>query len=656
MLDHQNMNASLNMVKEASQNRDQEEDQYRDLVESVEDYAIFLLDPAGIVVTWNKGGQKIKQYKPAEIIGRPFTVFYTADAIAQKYPEKELQEALKVGRYEDEGWRVRKDGSIFWANVIITPIYKNGKRHIGFSKITRDLTTRKKAEDDLYKAYQELKESEERYRLLIEGVGDYAIFMLDVAGNVATWNEGAKRIKGYEPNEIIGRSFSRFYSQQDKERGFPNYELAEARREGRFEDLGWRIRKDGSAFWANVVITAIHNPEGKLIGFSKITRDLTDRKMLEERLFQANEELKETEERARLLVESVKDYAILMLNLSGEIISWNIGAERIKGYQAKEIIGRHFSVFYSREAIAKGFPQYELNRSLADGRFEDEGWRIRKDGSAFWANVIITPIYNSTGRHIGYSKITRDLTEVKRNVELMQKNQELMRINRDLDNFVYAASHDLKSPIVNLEGLIGELKYEMGAEQEKYAELLPWIDDALLNLKKIVGELAEVTRTDREDQMLEKICLEDLLREIKDSLRDNINSNQVQITADFSEVPAISYSRKNLRSILFNLVSNAIKYAHADRIPEIMIQTQFWPDDNLVELTVSDNGLGSPQNQKDKIFSMFRRLHTHVEGSGVGLYLVKRILENQGDWIEVESEVGEGSSFKVFIKQKQQPV
>ena len=269
------MNTSLNLVQEARQHATQEEDPYRDLVESVEDYAIFLLDPTGLVASWNKGAQKIIQYKPEEIIGRHFSVFYTADAIDQHYPDKELETALNEGRFEDEGWRLRKDGTIFWANVVLNPVYKNGGEHIGFAKVTRDLTNRKKAEDDLFKAFQELKESEERYRLLVEGVGDYAIFMLDAAGNVATWNEGAKRIKGYEPQEIIGRSFSRFYSQEDKERGYPEHELAEARRLGRFEDLGWRIRKDGSSFWANVVITAIHNPEGKLIGFSKITRDLT---------------------------------------------------------------------------------------------------------------------------------------------------------------------------------------------------------------------------------------------------------------------------------------------------------------------------------------------------------------------------------------------
>jgi PAS domain S-box-containing protein len=645
------MISSLKEVQDGSPPLHKSDEIYRLLVDSLEDYAVFLLDPEGKVSTWNKGAQKIKLYRPEEIIGRHFSVFYTPDALKDNYPAMELKEALRIGHWEDEGWRVRKDGSIFWATVVITPLYKDGV-HIGFSKITRDLTDRKKAEDDLYKAYQDLKESEERYRLLVNAVADYAIYMLDVAGNVATWNEGAKRIKGYEYQEIIGRSFTRFYNQQDKERGLPEFELAEADRHGRFEGQGWRVRKDGATFWAHVVLTAIHNKEGKLIGFSKIIRDLTESRRLEEQLYQANEDLKETEERARLLVDSVKDYAILMLSLNGEIITWNVGAERIKGYQAQEIIGKHFSVFYNTEAIAKGFPQYELERAVLDGRFEDEGWRIRKDGTAFWANVIITPIYNALGRHIGFSKVTRDLTEKRRNEELMVKNQELLRINRDLDNFVYTASHDLKSPIANLEGLLTELKQEMGPEQEKYADLLPWIDNSLLSLRKVVGELAEVTRVDQLDKVIETINLEDLLGEIKDSFREQIHGQRVSITADFAAVPTLAYSRKNLRSIMFNLVSNAIKYSATDKIPQIKLRTQYLAAEKVVVLTISDNGLGIPDNQKDKIFTMFRRVHTHVEGSGVGLYLVKKILENQGDRIEVDSQLNIGSTFKVFFNQK----
>jgi PAS domain S-box-containing protein len=649
------MDSSLPNVPACQTSQPSENEHYRLLVENVEDYAIFLLDKNGHVASWNKGAQKIKQYKKEEIIGQHFSVFYTADSIASKYPEKELAEALIQGRWEDEGWRVRKDGSVFWANVIITPIYNQGQ-HAGFSKITRDLTNRKKTEDDLYKAYQSLKESEERYRLLVKGVDDYAIVMLDLVGNVASWNEGAKRIIGYEPEEIIGRHFSRFYTQEDKKKGLTEIELSETRRQGRFEDLGWRVRKDGSVFWANVVVTAIKNQEGKLIGYSKITRDLTERKKLEEQLYRAHEELRETEEKARLLVDSVQDYAILMLNLNGEIVSWNLGAGRIKGYEAQEIIGRHFSVFYTREAIARGFPQFELTKALQDGRFEDEGWRVRKDGTGFWANVIITPIFNAQNQHIGFSKITRDLTEKRRNEELRQKNQELLRINQDLDNFVYTASHDLKSPIANLEGLITELKFEMAARQEQYDDLLPWIDKALLNLNMIVNELGEVTRVDQEYVPLEMINLDDLLTEIKESLRDRITDKRVRIETDFTREPTIWYSRKNLRSILFNLVSNAIKYAAPGREPVIKLQSQYLHLEKVVQLSVSDNGLGIPENQHGKIFSIFRRVHTHVEGSGVGLYLIKRILESHGDWIEVESELRQGSTFKVFIKQEKKGI
>ena len=321
------------------------EDRYRLLVESITDYAIFLLDPTGHVVTWNAGAQRIKQYQAEEIIGKHFSIFYSAEAQARDYPAYELKEAQNQGRFEDEGWRVRKDGTFFWANVIITPIYNGEKTLIGFSKITRDLSERKKAEDDLFKSYEELKESEEKFRLLIEGVTDYAIFMLDPVGNITNWNEGAKRMMGYEPHEIIGKYFSKFYSREAMERGYPEYELTQAQSEGRFEDEGWRYRKDGSAFWANTIITAIYNNQKQLIGFSKITRDLSEKRKLQEQLFRTNEELKESEEKNRLLIESIQDYAILMLNPNGIIMSWNKGAERLKGYQAKEIIGKHFSTF-----------------------------------------------------------------------------------------------------------------------------------------------------------------------------------------------------------------------------------------------------------------------------------------------------------------------
>ncbi|MDQ4140727.1 MAG: PAS domain S-box protein [Bacteroidota bacterium] len=624
-------------------------EQYRLLVESITEYAIFLLDSKGYVATWNPGAQLIKQYKAEEIIGKHFSTFYTDEAKASDYPSMELREAQRLGKFEDEGWRVRKDGSVFWANVIITPVYDDQRNLIGFSKITRNLSERKKAEDDLYKAYEELKDSEERFRLLIEGVTDYAIFMLDPAGNVATWNEGARRLKGYEASEIIGKFFSKFYSKEAVQQGYPQYELTRAKADGRFEDEGWRFRKDGSAFWANTVLTAIYNSNKELIGFSKITRDLTEKKRLEQQLFQINEELKESEEKSRLLINSVKDYAILMLNPEGIIVSWNAGAERLKGYKPQEIIGKHFSIFYPTEAIKNDFPKFELNQALEYGHFEDEGWRIRKDGTPFWANVVITPVYNATNRLLGFAKITRDLTERRRNEDLMQKNKELARINNDLDNFVYSASHDLKSPIVNLEGLLYALTEELGPQQDRLQDILDLMHGSITTLKQIITDLGEVTKIQQEKENSESVNLTGLIEEVKDSLRDLIYTSKAEIKVTSLEFENLKYSRKNLRSILFNLISNAIKYADPQRTPEIIIKTYFSNTGEYV-LSVADNGLGISNNQIDKIFTIYKRVHTHVEGSGLGLYLVKKILDNSGDRIEVESEVGKGSEFQVYFK------
>ena len=257
----------------------------------------------------------------------------------------------------------------------------------------------------------ELRDSEQPFRLIVESVQDYAIFMLDVTGRVTSWNVGAQRIKGYSAEEIVGEHFSRFYLPEDVQARKPERELQVAAAEGRCEDEGWRVRKDGSRFWANVVVTPLRGADGALLGFAELSRDLTERRG-------AETALRQSEARLRLMVESVKDHAILMLDREGRVVSWNAGAERIKGYRPDEILGRHFSRFYPPDDVAQGRPEWELERAVRDGQFEDEGWRVRKDGSRFWANVVITPIRDAQGALVGFAKVTRDLTERRRAEEI----------------------------------------------------------------------------------------------------------------------------------------------------------------------------------------------------------------------------------------------
>ena len=271
------------------------------------------------------------------------------------------------------------------------------------------------------KAEGAFMESEERFRLLVEGVKDYAIFMLDLEGRVVSWNLGAERIKGYKADEVIGKHFSIFYTEGDVERGHPEEELRIAKAEGRYEEQGLRVRKDGSTFWANVLITALWDEEGNLRGFAKVTRDITQWKRSED-------VLRQSEERFRLLVKGVKDYAIFMLDLEGRVVSWNAGAERIKGYNADEILGEHFSIFYPEEDVKRGKPRLELEMVKAEGTYEEEGLRVRKDGSTFWANVLITALWGEEGNLRGFAKVTRDITERKEAEEALRRREERFRL------------------------------------------------------------------------------------------------------------------------------------------------------------------------------------------------------------------------------------
>ncbi len=287
------------------------------LVNGVKDYAIFMLDPNGRVMTWNEGAERINGYKAAEIIGRHFSEFYTKEARDSNHPNNELEIATLEGSYEEEGWRVRKDGTIFWAGVTITTIYDYSNELVGFAKVTRDLTESKLA-----------AQKEEMFRLMVNGVSDYAIFMLSPEGNILTWNEGAERIKGYSADEVIGQHFSMFYTKEAQKRKHPQNELEIARAAGKYEEEGWRLRKDGNLFWASVVITAIYDHD-KLIGFAKITRDLTQRLLSDQEREMAAKILDDTNNELRFALDVKNRFLSTMSHEVRTPISGIIGMTEI---------------------------------------------------------------------------------------------------------------------------------------------------------------------------------------------------------------------------------------------------------------------------------------------------------------------------------------
>jgi PAS domain S-box-containing protein len=507
------------------------------------------------------------------------------------------------------------------------------------------------------------KIAEERYKLLVNGIKDYAIFFLDQEGNILTWNKGAERLKGYSEEEIIGKNFSLFYPKEAIEKGYPQYELEQAKKLGKYEDESLRLRKDGSVFFANVIITALYNEDKKLMGFSKIIRDLTEEKEIEEKL-------RGSEERHRLLIEVVKDYAIFMLDPDGKIILWNEGAKRLLGYTEKEITGKKFSVFYPKNKQESHYPEYELKEAIKEGRYEDEGIRIRKDGSQFYANVVITSLFDKNKKLLGFSKIIRDLTEKrkaeealyklnteleervkKRTDDLSKSVAELKRINNDLDNFIYTASHDLKAPISNIEGLLTGLYEEltdMGINNQNIRIFKEMISQSVEKFQETIKDLTEISKAQKNvggDN--EEIDLPELIEDIKISIIDIIHKNEGAIISDLADCRKVIFVKKNLKSILYNLITNSIKYRSPDRKPVVIISCS--KEKDYFVITVADNGLGIKSEYQDKMFTMFKRFHDHVEGTGIGLYIVKKIIENAGGKIEVESEEDKGSTFKIFL-------
>jgi len=474
--------------------------------------------------------------------------------------------------------------------------------------------------------------NDDRFQKLVDSITDYAIFVLSGDGTIASWNAGAQRINGYRAEEIVGKHFSIFYPEEDKAARKPERELEIAAREGRYVEEGWRIRKNGERFRAHVAITALRDPEGRLTGYSKVTRDVTE-------LRNANEAYRQSEEKLRLMVEAVRDYAIFLLDPDGRIASWNIGAERLKGYRADEIIGKHFSIFYPDEARRRDHPSEELRRAKAEGRYGEEGYRVRKDGSQFWANVVITALFDQEGRHIGFTKVTRDFTEAKR----LREAQLAVQLR---DDFLATAGHELRTPLAALLMQVQSLARSARIDPQ-IKERLEKAASAGVRLEKLINQILDVSRINAGRLMLDKeaMRLDQVIRDVMDRFADLAAESGCPVVLRLDPVEG-TWDRVRLEQVITNLVSNALKYGRGRPID---IETHV--EGPCAVLRVADHGIGIAAEDQQKIFERFERAKGTSEygGFGLGLWISRNIVEANGGQIQVQSIPGEGSAFTVKL-------
>ncbi|NUR07584.1 MAG: PAS domain S-box protein [Nocardioidaceae bacterium] len=507
----------------------------------------------------------------------------------------------------------------------LTPIRDSAGRPLYLFLQVQDVSAMRAAEEDLRRA-------EERFRLLVESVRDHAIFMLDATGHIASWNPGAQRIKGYAAEEVLGRHFRMFYPPALQEARHPEHELEVALREGRYEEEGWRVRKDGSQFWANVVISAVHDRSGRHIGFAKVTRDMTGRRA-------AEEGLRQSEERFRLLVESVQDYAIFMLDPDGHVMSWNAGAERSKGWTADEIIGQHFRVFHPPQQQAVRHPEHELELALRDGHYQEEGWRVRKDGTRYWAHVTISAVHNDLGEHVGFTKVTRDTTERRQlmeqqdanaeeiasaNARLEEANRRLSQSADDQSKFLAVTAHELRTPVSVLAGTAETLgRHWSELDDLERAEMLEGMSTSATRLRLLLADLLTASRLQRSalELHLEPVAVDRLLAAaVSAAARSHPG---VEVLAVATPGLWVRADADRISQALDNLVTNAVGHGR----PPVRLEAR--ADDTTVTLQVSDTGAGVTDVMRGRLFERFAT-GGRRGGTGLGLFIVRELARAHG--------------------------
>jgi len=499
--------------------------------------------------------------------------------------------------------------------------------------------------------YDTILADDRRYRLLVNSITDYAIYMVDPAGTIVSWNVGAERCKGYRADEIIGQNFSRFYTPEDLAAGLPQRALKTAETDGQFECEGWRLRKDGTRFWAHVVIDPVRDERNRLVGFAKVTRDMTER-------MRAREELRRSEEQFRRLVLGVTDYAIYMLDPDGYVVSWNAGAEKIKGYAANEVVGQHVSRFYTDDDRARNEPERGLATAALDGRFEREGWRLRKDGTTFWAHVVIDAIRNEAGMLVGFAKVTRDMTEKVKAQQALEQAQQALFQSQKMDaigQLTGGVAHDFNNLLMAIIGSIELLKKRI----PEHPKVTPLLDNAMQGAKRGAALTQRLLAFARKQELnLRSIDLPTLVRGMTDLLRRTLGPSiliELRMPETFA---AIQADANQLELALLNLTMNArdampqggriVIAAREEAVAEGGPAGPLAPG-RYVCLSVADTGEGMDEATLKRAAEPFFTTKGIGKGTGLGLSMVHGLAEQSGGRLVLTSLPGQGTTAELWL-------
>jgi PAS domain S-box-containing protein len=497
--------------------------------------------------------------------------------------------------------------------------------------------------------------------LLVDVVVDYAICMLDSTGVVLSWDAGAGRLMGYQREEIIGQHFSRFYPPEDRLAELPQQAL-EAAREGRFAAEGWRVRNDGSRFWAEVVMDPISDPEGKLIGFANMTRNVTARR-------EAKATLLASERRYRLLVEAVVDYAIFQLAVDGRIATWNRGAERAKGYTRDEAIGRHFSIFYTEEDRAAGMPDRALATAASEGRFEAEGWRVRKDGTRFWAMVVIDAIYDENGKLSGFAKVTRDITERQDAQQKLREAQQQLLASQKMEavgQLSGGIAHDFNNLLMIVLGNL-----ESAARQARQVPESTNLQRSLANAMRGAQRAAALTSrllafSRRQALDPKPIDAGKFIHGSVDFLQRSLGETIEIEAVGNAGIWTIEADPNQLESALVNLAINArdamptggkltIEAANVFADSDYVRMNPELSEGQYVAICITDTGAGMTSDVLARVFEPFFTTKEAGHGTGLGLSQVYGFVKQSGGNVKIYSEVGQGTTVKMYFPRFVQP-